>query len=434
MIKTILDFKTRYQDTYILAANYLLIVYAFFLPIYAKPVKTIFGIVLVLFLLSGNLKEKLLFVFKDKVVQAFMLFVLMHLVWMLGSENLEMAVFKLKELKYVLYMIVFVAVIRKDFIYKILTGFLLGIFFSEIVSYLMLFDIRIPYLEYTGYGVNVPFMATFTQYSTVLSISLGILLYGIVTKKQKLWVKIIYVMFFISASSNIFIIQSKLGYGLYAISILTVTTMIMLKYKKYFMLPVSLVLIIGGYAIAYNTSSIFYERVNGFFHQTEAAIEKQNYHTSTGTRIGFYTYSKEIIKENLMFGVGSGDHIDEFMNYVNQHESNKQNLNSMYHCTRNGVYGSLHSEFLDNALQFGLIGLLVFLNIFYQLLKYPYDDHYMKVVQIIFIVILLSVSSVSLVFLYAKLKNIFIFLSALTLMHYHNEKRLEKANKSKVFQ
>ncbi|QFR48663.1 O-antigen ligase family protein [Sulfurimonas lithotrophica] len=425
MFKKILDLKVQYQDKYILAANYLFIVYAFFLPIYAKPVKTIFGMVLVLFLLSGNIKEKLLFAFKDKVVQAFLLFVLVHLIWILGSENLEMAVFKLKELKYVLYMIVFIAVIRKDFIYKILTGFLLGIFFSEIVSYLMLFDIRIPYLVYTGYGVNVPFMETFTQYSTVLSISLGILLYGIVTKKQKLWVKIIYVMFFISASSNIFIIQSKLGYGLYAISILTVTAMIMIKYKKYFMLPVSLVLIFGGYFIAYNTSDIFHNRVNDFFNQTEAAIDKQNYYTSTGARVGFYVYSYEIMKENFLFGVGAGDHIGEFKNYVKEHETNKKNIHSMYENTKNGEYASLHSEFLDNTLQFGIIGLLVFLNIFYQLLRYPYDDHYMKVVQIIFIVILLSVSSVSLVFLYAKLKNIFIFLSALTLMHYHNEKRLK---------
>jgi O-antigen ligase len=425
LIQKFLDLKVKYQDKYILAANYLLIAYAFFLPIYAKPVKTIFGIVLVLFLLSGSIKEKLLFAFKDKVIQAFLLFVLIHILWILGSENLDMAIFKLKELKYVLYMIVFIAVIRKDFIYKILTGFLVGIFFSEIVSYLMLFDIRIPYLIYTGHGVNVPFMATFTQYSTVLSISLGILLYGIVTKKQKRWVKTIYVLFFISASSNIFIIQSKLGYGLYAISILTVALMIMIKYKKYFMLPVSLVLIFGGYFIAYNTSSIFYERVNGFFNQTEAAIEKQNYHTSTGARVGFYVHSYGLIKDNLFFGVGSGDHIDEFMNYVREHDDNPKNVQGLYENTRNGVYGSLHSEFLDNSLQFGIIGLLVFLNIFYQLLKYPYDDHYMKVVQIIFIVILLSVSSVSLVFLYAKLKNIFIFLSALTLMHYHNEKRLK---------
>ncbi|WP_373073759.1 O-antigen ligase family protein [Sulfurimonas sp.] len=425
MIKKILDLKVKYQEKYILAANYLLIVYAFFLPIYAKPVKTIFGIVLVLFLLSGNIKEKLLFAFKDKVVQAFLLFLIVHIVWILGSENTEVAIFKLKELKYILYMIVFIIVIRKDFIYKILTGFLLGIFFSEIVSYLMLFDIRIPYLIYTGYGVNVPFMATFTQYSTVLSISLGILLYGIVTKKQKLWLKAIYILFFISASSNIFIIQSKLGYGLYAISILTVTAMIMIKYKKYYMLPVSLVLILGGYIIAYNTSSVFNKRLNGFFNQTEAAIEKKNYHTPTGVRVGFNVYGYEIIKENIVFGVGTGDHIDEFMNYVKEHDKDRKNIRSLHKNTRNGVYASLHSEFLDNALQFGIIGLLVFLNIFYQLLRYPYEDHYMKVVQIIFIVILLSVSSVSLVFLYAKLKNIFIFLSALTLMHYHNEKRLK---------
>jgi O-antigen ligase len=206
--------------------------------------------------------------------------------------------------------------------------------------------------------------------------------------------------------------------------------MIIIKHKKYWMLPVSLGLIVGGYAAAYNLSSIFHERVNGFFNQTQAAVTDKNYATSTGTRVGYNLYGYDLFLENPIFGVGTGDHIEEFLNYIKKVETNLANYNSMAYSVSNGADGSLHSEFLDNILQFGIIGLLIFLNIFYQLFRYPYDDHYMKVVQVIFIVILLAVSTVSLIFLYSKIGKIFTLLSALTLKVYHDEKRLKLAVKT----
>lgn len=418
--------KKQHESNFVLLANYLFIAYAFFLPIYHTPVRSLFTIILVLFFLSGNVKEKILYALKNKVVIAFVMFYLMNIVWMISSSNIDVAILKLKEDRYILYIIIYISMIRKEFIYKILTGFLLGIFFSEIISYLMLYDIRVPYLVYTGIGVNVPFLDSYTQYSTVLSISLGILLYGIIMIKQPWPLKLIYIIFFVSASSNIFIIQSKLGYGLYAVSILTVTTLIMIKYKKYWMFPVSLVLIFGGYFIAYSLSEIFHNRVNGFFNQTKAAVESKNYHTSTGARIGFNVYGFEVIKENFLFGVGTSDHATEFFEYVKIHESDQNNINTFNQLTRNGHSGSLHSDFLDTTMQFGVIGLLIFLNIFYQLFRYPTEDHYMKVVQVIFIAVLLSVSSVSLIFLHAKIGKTFTLLAALTLTLYHSQ------NKQKV--
>jgi O-antigen ligase len=424
-LKYLKDLKVRYQEHYILFANYLLIFYAFFLPISADASRTLFNMILLLFLLSGNIVEKLKYVLKDKVVQAFVLFYFMHIIWTIGSSHFDVAKVKMTDFRYILYIIIYVAVIRKDFIYHIFSGFMFGIFFSEIISYFMLMGIKFSFITYTGHGANVPFMSSFTQYSEVLSISMGILLYGIITLKQKWWVKFIYVLFFISASSNIFIIQSKLGYGLYTISILTATAMIIIKHKKYWMLPVFVGLIIGGYTLAYNLSSIFHERVNGFLNQTQSALENKNYATSTGTRMGYYDYGYDLFLENPIFGLGTGNHISAFLNYIDKVETDSKNLYSMKYSLQNGADASLHSEFLDIILQFGFIGLLIFLNIFYQLFRYPYDDHYMKVVQVIFIVILLAVSTVSLIFLYSKIGKIFTLLATLTLKVYHDEKRLK---------
>ncbi|HIP55889.1 MAG TPA: hypothetical protein EYG97_02595 [Arcobacter sp.] len=416
--------KKSNEDNFVLLANYLFIAYAFLLPINSNAVRFIFSIIIILFLLSGNIKEKLFFSLKNKVVISFILFYLLYVFWIIGSTNIDVAISQLKNYRYILYIVIYVAIIRKDFIYKILTGFLLGIFFSEIISYLMLFDIKVPYLVYRGIGANVPFMPSYTQYSTVLSISMGILLYGIIMTKQSLWLKLLSVVFFISASSNIFIIQSKLGYALYSVSILTVVTLIIFKYKKYWLLPLSIILIFTGYYIAYNTSDIFNKRVNGFFNESKSAVESKNYHTATGARVGFNVYGYQIIKENFLYGVGTSDHTLEFFEYVKVHEKNQDNINTFSKLLREGDGGSLHSDFLDTTMQFGIIGLLVFLNIFYQLFKYPTEEYSMKVVQIIFIVILLFVSSVSLIFLHSSIGKIFTLLSALSLKLYYSEDKI----------
>lgn len=424
-LNSLVALKKSHEANFVLLANYLFIAYAFFLPINNTTVRSLFTIIIVLFLLSGNIKNKILFALRNKVVIAFLLFYLLHVLWIFSSTNFDVALSQLKSYQYILYIIIYISVIQKKFILKILTGFLLGVFFSEVVSYLMLYDIRLPYLGYNSIGANVPFLPSYTQYSTVLSISLGIILYGIIMIKQPWYLKLIYVIFFVSASSNIFIIQSKLGYGLYAISILTVTFLIILKYRKYWLLPVSLGIILSGYIIAYNTSNIFYERVNSFFNQSKAAVENKSYNTSTGARIGFYDYGIEIIKDNFLFGVGTSDHVLEFYNYIQDYEDNKSNINTFNKLTLAGKSGSLHSDFLDTTMQFGIIGLLVFLNIFYQLLRYPTEDHYMKVVQVIFVVVLLSVSSVSLIFLHSAIGKIFTLLAALTLNLYYSQNEKE---------
>lgn len=401
-------------------ANYLLILYAFFLPISDTTTRAIFTLLIIIFIFAGNLKEKFIFALKDKVVQAFLLFYLLHVVWIIGSDNLPDAIFKIANYRYILYIVIYITLIRKEFIYKILTGFIFGIFFSEIISYFMLFDVRFSWITYTGYGLNVPFMNSYTQYAEMLSISMGILLYGIIYKQENKYLKVLGILFFISASINIFIIQSKLGYALYTVSILTVTFMILMKYKKYVMIPIAIFLIFGGYFTAYKFSDIFKNRVDGFFNQTEMAVESRNYHTATGIRIGYYDHALNFFKENFLFGVGTNDHSVEFLKFIEEHEKDKKNIIALRNGLSAGGFANFDSELLDISVQFGFIGLLILFNIFWQLYNYQVDDYYFKVIQVIFITILLTTSMVSGLFMYVKIGKIFTFLSALTLKHFYD--------------
>lgn len=407
------------QYDFTLMANYLFVAYAFFISISGDITRDIFTLILILFFLSGNIKDKLLFAIKDKVVQAFLAFYIIHFIWMIGSQSIEVALYKVSNLRYMLYIIIYITMIRSDFVYKILNGFLFGIFFSEIISYLMFAGIRIPFLPYQNTGfANVPFALSYTQYSVLLSISLGLILYAILMYRQNIYMNILYGFFFASSSINIFIIESKLGYGLYFISILTVLIFCIIRNKKYKIILFGLSLAFSGYLLAYNFSSTFQARANGFFLDAKSALFSGNYTTSTGARVGFYVYGSEVFKNNTLFGVGTGDHIDEFIKFIKTTEHNQRNIDGMTGALDLSGSGNLHSEYLDASLQFGILGLLLFLNIFYQIMIYNNKNDTMKVINILLPIILLVVSTVSLVFAYSMLGKMFTLLTALALNKY----------------
>lgn len=90
-----------------------------------------------------------------------------------------------------------------------------------------------------------------------------------------------------------------------------------------------------------------------------------------------------------------------------------------------GVGTNLHSDYLDVLVQFGLIGLLVFLNIFYQILKYNQKDSKLKALQILLvIVILVQAISQGMIYL-SPINKLFILFIGTTLNLYQNEKLIE---------
>ena len=85
------------------AANHLLVLFAFFLPVSMSGRISTFFILFVIFLLRGNywgyLKEGL----KDKLVQAFFIYFCVHVIWLLGTDNFTEAKKVLHEAKILLY-------------------------------------------------------------------------------------------------------------------------------------------------------------------------------------------------------------------------------------------------------------------------------------------------------------------------------------------
>lgn len=397
-----------------LYANYLLIAYAFFLPISHKIASIVMLFFTLFVLLSGNLKERFKNIINDKIIIAFILFYLLHFIWLIGSEHLHFALLKLKEFKYLLYLIPIAMVLKKEFVPKILTGFISAMFFSELVSYSMYFGITIPLIPLNTNATNVPFMEWYTQYSAILSITLGILLYQLLTNKDlNLYFKILYTGFFISASLNIFIIASRIGYSLYALSILTVL-LIIYKQQLLKVLLVGFFIIISGYITAYLSSNLFKSRVSEAISDIQM-ISEGKLATSLGARAGFHIYSYKVIKHHFLFGVGTADHIAVVSQAICSQETDPQNVEGIMCNIKSGHNASLHSEYLDTIIQFGIIGLLIFLNIFYQIYRYEQSNGLLRMIQLLTIPIILFVSIGSIIFIHADIGKIFVLLIALTL-------------------
>jgi len=397
-----------------LCANYVLMAFAFFLPISHHIASVMMDIMVVLLLLSGNLKERFKEVTRDKIVIAFILMYSIHAFWMIGSEHIHIALLKLKEFLYLLYIIPIAMVLQKEFVLKVLGSFLVAMFVSELVSYGMSFGIVFPFVK-VGIAANVPFMEFYTQYSTVLSITLGIILYQLLTNKNlTTGMKLFSIFFFISASTNIFIVASRIGYGLYAVSIVTV---LMLVYQRQ---AVKLALYGGGiitigYLVAYSSSSLFRTRMMAAVNDIEL-MRQGHFDTSLGARVAFHYYSYHVIKDHWLFGVGTGDHIALVEHEILTKEPNLKEAQGIAHNIQSGHNASLHSEYLDTIVQFGVIGLMVFLNLFYQLYRYPQKDHFLKMIHYLMVVLMLFESIGSVIFIQADVGMVFVFLVSLTLV------------------
>ena len=199
------------------------------------------------------------------------------------------------------------------------------------------------------------------------------------------------------------------------------TVLIYLAKQYISMKKVLIVFLVGilGYFIAYNTSDLFHKRINGAYDDVISTYVKEDYTTAIGTRVGLAKASLVIIKNNFLFGVGLGDHIDSVKPITDTYT---KFFSGSY---KSGNAAGLESEILETAVQFGLIGLSAFLLIFYRILSNKTDDIF-TILKYLLIVIMFITSLPSYIFFYADIGKIFTFLATLTLLTYHNTNTTNK--------
>ena len=372
-----LEFLNSYRqnkDLITLWMNNLLMLYAFLLPISQTIKSTVFSIIVILFLIRGNVLKFIKESLANPIVRSFVYLFIVYIIGLLWTEDMASGISAVKSIKYGLYLILFYSIVDGRYIDKVIGAFILGMLVSELTSYGMIFGIMPWKLElgnilfYTAYEIGDPSpFLHHIHYGVALALTVMLLGQKIYFSKNNLMMKIFMSIFILTATANIFVTGGRTGYITFVMLMLVLSIVYLKKWAIAALIAVVLV-----FTIAYNFSSVFHTKVL----QTEDSVSKlvsgdKNFNTSLGIRAGIYYYSFDAIKENLLFGVGTGDSMNEILK--NAPEEWVANTDSASH---------EHNQYLSVLVKLGVVGLLVFLNIYYQIFRYKQNEKDLRFIMI----------------------------------------------------
>ena len=408
--------KLRNDEINIKIVNILAVIYLFSLTISYKISGTLIYIILFIFLLNPKVGTYLKNSLKNSFVQAGLLYLAVILIWFIGTHDLSFAITQLKINKFYLLPILFFAFIRVEYFKYYVLAFILGAIVNFVWTYLMFFNIIDNH--YSNLIINQSEHA-FLIFLTIIS-----LFYRLVKYEDKLVYKILIIFIILLLSSNVFLLKKT---QIVSYVIVLFVAFIYLYRKDIvkiliFSLTFLLIFLIG---INFLFPTVKYELLHEL-DGVQKAIQKQDFTNSMSARLGVAYYSLQVIEDSPIFGYGTGDHAYEVKKAINNSELkniDSKSYDILIGTLITGKHVTLHNTFLQVLVQYGIIGLLIFLNIFYQILKFTRGETN--------IYSLLIVSSVTIAFLqflsgwdfqFGNLAQIFIITICLLILSQSKEK------------
>lgn len=354
--------KLRVDSFNIEVLNYISMLYLFSLMVSYKLSGTIFYVIFLIFLLNENVKKYFIQSFKNRFVQACLAYFLVIVIWTIGSDNLSYALAQIKINKFFLFPIIFMAIIREDFIKKFFYIFIIGVFINICWSYLIFFGL----LSKKSY-LLMPLDQSFI-------IFLGIVysLYRILQSDNKISYQIALITIIFLGTICIFMLKTT-EMVLYPFVIFVTLIYIyrknLLKIATIFLIFIFFLIGISNYFLDITVKNKFIREAQGIYN----SVANNKYRGGMAIRLGVAKYSLEVMSDNLFFGVGTGDHsfeVREKLDKSNLKETDLYGYEKVRGTLLTGEEATLHNTYLQILVQFGLIGFLVYLNIFYQVSRY----------------------------------------------------------------
>ena len=334
--------------------NSIAVVYAFVLPLSRAGVSLFTALLVLLWILEGGFKKKLDLLVHNKVVIAIFVFILINFISLFWTDNLSESLSYIRRYWYLLPILPMLTSIKKEYIPKILTAFILGMFISEIIAYGVFFEVW--NFKYATPQNPTPFMHHI-EYSIFLAFAALVLLSRIFNEGDTRS-KFIYIFFFITMSGNLFLTAGRTGQIAF---ILGLFVLAMLSFKNKLKALVTAIIVSSLLlTAAYTMSSTFSSRVMIAQNNIENVIEKGNYCSSWGSRIGAYIAAKDIVGEYPVLGAGITDNMNLFRKLVDDKYPQMGCIKELPH---------MHNQYLQVLTQLGIIGLVSFLLIFYYIGK-----------------------------------------------------------------
>lgn len=366
------------QNKITLWLNHLLVLYTFLISINNNAKSSLFFVILVLFLYRRDYIKYTKEVFSNKIVQACLLFYAINAFGMLYTDNIEYGNDHMDRVKYLLFPLIFLSFLDIRFVKRIIAACILGMFVSISFSYLVHLGI-FPYeLSIGKYEIwktfaysPAPFLSH-GEHGVGIALVIAFLFYYILNIKDNfVWNKVIATSMILIALINMSFIASRTGY-MTLIGVIVIT--VLLTYKeniKY--LVISLFLFFIACFLLYSFSTTVNLRVDRAIDNFEKGMTSKKFYEngSTAQRIGLTLYSMEVIKENPIFGVGTGDHMDELRKRIPEEEKRLREISKP------------HNLYVQIPMQIGIIGSLSFIYLIYIIYSYKNTTREKKDILII---------------------------------------------------
>ena len=329
--------------------HYLLVILGFLLPLTVAGGNLIIGIIVLIWLFSGNYQSKISEIINNKLAIASILFFSIHVVGLIWTEDMLWGLHIVHKMWYFLLLLpILLTIVKKENIRYYISAFLLAMMLSELLSYLVWFEV-IPAFKNATLINPTPFMSHIS-YNPLLAFTFYLVSHEVVfNKKLKDMQRYMYGFFALTITVNMFITGGRSGQV--AFFIIASILIFQLYGKNLKALLFSILMILGVFFTAYNNSALFSERFDSIEHDISNYDNFKD--TSVGLRLTFAIHSWEIIKNNVFIGVGTGD-------FPNEYKKINMSKTPKLASARNP-----HNMYILILTQLGLFGLFTLLYMFY---------------------------------------------------------------------
>jgi O-antigen ligase len=380
--------------------NYLIVCYAFVLPLGKAP-SVLFGLLLIIFwLLDGEYKEKLRVINESNFIKYLAALILLSTIAVLWSPDFEFWLEFMRKYWHFLVIPVIYTSIRHENIKTVFSAFLLGMLLSEIVAFGVFFKIW----EYGRATPDnpTPFM-DHVNYSIFLALTALILL-NRVFFEEKMHLKMMYFAYFLLVTTNLFIIAGRTGQVAFATGLLVIGLLnIKNKFKAITLMSVLGAIILTG---AYSFSSTFEVRADQAINEVQGMINTQDFSGSLGQRISLWVMGSHVFLDNPFFGTGIGSEANGMNEYAEKYNFTE----NVY--VKDGGYVDYHNTFVQYAVQLGAPGLILFCLILVSLIRLKFSSRIYFNINVAFVLVYALLSMGGFSFHLMNSMTLFVLLSS----------------------
>jgi len=360
--------------------NILFILYAGLLP-FSNAFDTHTGpyLIMLFWILEGNFKEKLDIFKSYPALPLLTLFFTISAISFLWSDNFYSAK---KEFEYYFVLFsIFTAIstsIKAEYIKIAIYTFLISMFISEIYSYGIFFDIFHP-KGADRFNPTPPYIHHL-RYSIFLAVTALILLSMVTDSSKSIKWRLPEGLFLLSTTANLFMNGGRTGQLAFIVAVII---FIIFKYGMNFKrLAITLLSLSAILITAYYFSPVFNNRVHSAISDIDDIFTKSNLQNSWGERIAMKIVAIDLISKYPLFGEGIGDAMDSYREDISSPPMDK------YSFTAHVPH--VHDQFLQIAIQSGVINMLIFISfilyLFFMKCQSKENQALLKAVVVIFII------------------------------------------------